>query len=120
MKFLTSLSFKKKSKITINGQTFEGQNIVINDGNVEVDGNTTTFLNSKKIIVNVYGDAESVHTQSGDIKVNGTVGSILSSSGDVDCRNVLGDIQTSSGDVNCSKVSGNIRTFSGDITKSLF
>lgn len=119
--------------ISVNGVTYRGNSITINNDVVIIDGVVVGDENSKTINISVVGDISSINvdrckeitvqgnvgtivTTSGDVDVTGNVnGDIHSTSGDVECGNVKGSINTTSGDVNCEDVGGNVKTVSGDI-----
>lgn len=101
-------------EILVNGQTYFGRNIVINESHIVIDG-VTVSQNMPQIKVEILGDCESVTTKSGSVYVNQTAGSIQTTSGDVECKHVFGSVSTISGDVDCGDVSGSISTVSGDV-----
>jgi len=104
------------SKITINGNTYSGNNVVVSNGKVVIDGKDFT-PDSKNINISIEGDIDKLNVDSYDkISINGNVGNIKTQSGDVDISGeVSGDIQTMSGDVDCGNVGGSISTMSGDV-----
>lgn len=115
-----NLNFFKNSNntVTINGQTYSGYNIKIDNNQVYVDGKLQTQSLSGPITVTVNGDCASLNTVSGDVVIQGNVsGNVVSTSGDVDIKgSVSGNINTVSGDVSVSKHhSEKINTISGDI-----
>ena len=122
------------SVITINGNTFIGNNVTIKNNKVIVDGKEVTFEDAKEINITVTGDIDdlkvdacnkvfvggsvkSLATTSGDVEVNKDVtGNIKTTSGDIQVGgNAGGDVETISGDVTCGAVAGNIKTISGDV-----
>lgn len=104
------------STIVINNNSYSGNNIVIKNGRVIVDGKDVT-PEGKEINIVVEGNIEKLSVDACDkLSVNGNVGSIETKSGDVDVTgNVNGNIQTMSGDVDCGDITGSIKTMSGDI-----
>jgi len=104
-------------KVTINGQTYTGNNIQINGDNVLVDGVQQSKSLVGDITVNIEGQVENLELNSGTVNAN-NVGSIETGSGDVRCGNVLGNVRTGSGDVDAKTIQGNVRTGSGDISRS--
>ena len=87
--------------MTINGKTYSGNNIIISNGKVIVDGAEQSEVLEHNIVVNVTGDVQSLETTSGDVQ----------------CESVSGDVKTVSGDVNVrGNVAGNVKTVSGDIS----
>lgn len=120
------------NKITINGNTYSGNNVVISNGKVIIDGKDFTpetkiinihvegnidelkVDNCNKLLVN--GNAKNIKTQSGSVEVSGAVsGDIRTISGSVNCGDVNSYIQTTSGSVECGKVGGKINTISGSV-----
>lgn len=107
----------KSGNVTINGKTYSGNNIIISNGKVIVDGAEQSEVLEHNIVVNVTGDVQSLETTSGDVNVIGGVSNIQTTSGDVQCESVSGDVKTVSGDVNVrGNVAGNVKTVSGDIS----
>lgn len=108
-----------KSKVVINGQTFVGDNIVVDGGGtVIIDGVIQGGPIVGPINVSVEGDVRDLTTVSGDVSVTGSCGSISTTSGDIECGDVTGSVTTVSGDVECGSVGGNVKTVSGDIRSS--
>ena len=104
------------STVTINGNTYQGNNIVISNGKVIVNGNDVT-PNEKQIDIVVHGNIEYVTVDAcNSLLVNGNSNNISTNSGDVSIMgNVQGSIQTMSGDVECSDISGSVSTMTGNI-----
>lgn len=102
--------------VTINGNTYSGNNIVVRNGKVSVDGVDFT-PETKEINISVVGDIKDIKVDVCEaISVSGNVTSISTKSGDIVVEgDVLGGIQTMSGDVDCNDVKGSISTMSGDI-----
>ena len=105
----------KSGSVTINGKSYAGKNIIINNGKVIVDGVEQSEVLEHRITVNVVGEVDTLETTSGDVNVSGNVGSLQTTSGDIECQDVSGNVQTVSGDVDCGRVNGNVKTVSGDI-----
>lgn len=121
------------NQITINGVTITATgNITVRNGRVTVNGQDVTPGDAKQITIEVKGDvpeltvdschyiaiagnAGSVRSTSGDIRVENSAQSVQTVSGDVECGDVNGSVQTTSGDVECGAVAGNVHTLSGDI-----
>ena len=100
--------------VGINGHSFSGRNIQIDSNKVIVDGVTQDGDLVGEITVTVYGDVDSLHTSSGDVKAE-SVNKISTEAGSVVCGNVSGSVSTQSGAVVCGSVSGSINTMSGNI-----
>src|SRR6185369_13355733 len=109
--------FRNKSKITINGKTYEGgKNISITNGHVVIDGVAQDDALTGPITVLVQGNCDSVECGSGDITVSGSVdGDVKTGSGDVACGYVKGSVKTGSGNVQCGNVAQTVSTGSGNI-----
>jgi predicted ABC-type transport system involved in lysophospholipase L1 biosynthesis ATPase subunit len=109
-----------KSKIVINGVTYEGDNVIIKNGVIQIDNNNLN-INEKEIHINILGDIEKLKIDCcDDINIIGNVKEFKNGSGDVkcgdvECQNISGDVKTSSGDVTTKHVSGDVTTGSGDV-----
>jgi hypothetical protein len=104
------------STITINGNTYSGNSIVVTNGKVVISGKDVT-PDSKEINISVVGDIEQLKVDAcNKVSVEGSVKSISTQSGDVEVTgDVDGSISTMSGDVDCGHVQGSISTMSGDV-----
>jgi hypothetical protein len=104
------------STITINGVSISGNNVVVSNGKVFVNGKDFT-PEIKEINIVVNGNIDKLEVDSCDkVQVKGKVGNVKTLSGDVDVSgDVNGSISTMSGDVDCNNVSGSIATMSGDV-----
>ena len=107
-------------QIIINGKSYQGNSIVINNGKIIIDGKEAETPNDKVIQITVQGDIEKLDVDNcNKIDVTGNVGSAKTLSGDIKViGDVNGSVQTLSGDVVCGKVQGSINTMSGDIKHS--
>jgi hypothetical protein len=101
--------------ITINGTSYDGNNISINNGNVVIDGKR--IISEDKVInIVVNGNIVNFVIDSGNsIEVNGNIESMKTVSGDVRCDSISGNVNTVSGDVVARSIGGSIKTISGDI-----
>jgi hypothetical protein len=104
------------STISINGNTYSGNSIVVTKGKVIINGKDVT-PESKEINITIEGNIDELKVDAcNKVSVNGNVGNLKTQSGDVDITgDVTGGIQTMSGDVDCGSVGGSISTMSGDI-----
>jgi hypothetical protein len=101
--------------ITINGVSYYGNNISINNGNIKIDG-INVAVNEKMINISVNGNVDQLSVDSCEsLIVSGNVADVKTVSGDVNCQNVLGSVKTVSGDVSAKNINGNVNTVSGDI-----
>jgi len=107
---------KGNNTVNINGVSYSGKDIVINENGVMIDGVQQSQTLGCTIEVKVEGDCDSVQTASGDVECK-VAGKVQTASGDVHVSgHVNGNIQTASGDVNTDEVAGSVKTMSGDIT----
>lgn len=108
--------FRSRSSVTVNGRTYSGRTVEVNDGCVRVDGEVVAdHATQPRIEVTLNGDVETLETAAGDVTVQGSAGSVTTKSGDVRCGAVAGYVTTTSGDVNCRSIAGPVSTVSGDI-----
>lgn len=109
-----NLNFLKRGNITVNGRSYSGKNVVVNNGVVIVDG--VEQEESLKGIVNIVvnGDVESIQ-KANNVTVNGNCDRVETVSGDINCQDVYGDVKSVSGDINAKGIAGSVRTVSGDI-----
>ena len=119
MKF-ADLFFRKKSKVVINGKHYTGNNVVVTDQHIIIDGQVIESSQIPDIRIEVHGDAESIESTSGKIIIHGNAGNTKTVSGDVACGNVINTVTTTSGDVSCKNIGGNVRTVSGNVHKLFF
>lgn len=107
--------------ITINGKTYTGNNVIVNNGvhgSIIIDGNNVVVGDSTEINIQVTGNINSLKvTSCHTCIVNGSVGTVESTSGDVQVGNVSGNVTTVSGDVHAHQIGGDVRTVSGDINR---
>lgn len=104
------------SIISINGVNYSGNNIIISNGKVVINGKDVT-PDSKDINIKVEGNIDKLVVDScNKIEITGAVLDIKTQSGDIDISgSVTGSISTMSGDIDCGNVGGSIKTMSGDI-----
>ena len=111
--------------LTVNGTSynFSGNNMVISNGKVMVNGKDITDLNDidqKEITIVIESDIDYLkvdHCHS--IVANAYVEAIETISGSVHCaKDVCGSITTMSGSVRCKgEINGSVSTMSGNINK---
>ena len=104
----------KNGNFSINGSTFSGRNIKIENGEVIVDGVKQDLELNREINVVVNGDCDRIENANGDVTAQ-NVRSITTGNGDVRCGDVSGSVSTGTGDVNCGNVGGSINSGVGDI-----
>ena len=129
----------KKSKITINGRTFQGDNIAMNGNDIMIDGkavydaskesnpapiNITVEGNVRSLNIpqceniEVMGDVDDLETMNGNVRVGGNVnGDVETMNGNVKAHTIKGDVETFNGDVTTGILDGEIETFNGRVIK---
>ena len=104
--FYAPIYKKNSAYININGRTIVGNNILMKNGSIIVDGEDVTdeyAKEEKNITIVVDGDInELTCTTVNDILLKGNVGDLKTTSGDVEIRGDIG---------------GNVKTVSGDIIR---
>lgn len=103
--------------ITINGQTFYGDNVTIKNGKVIVDGKDYTPADSKTISISIQGDLKDLNVDAcNKVDIKGNVVNAKTVSGDLEISgDIAGNASTVSGDIKCGNIKGNVSTVSGDI-----
>jgi len=105
------------SRITINGATYQGNDITIDNGKIFIDG-VEAETEAKEINISIQGSIYNLRVDTcNTITVDGNVGSIGTMSGDVKCNNVFSYVNTMSGDVSAEVIHGKVTTMSGDINQ---
>lgn len=92
--------------ITINGQTFSGNNIQLKDGRLIIDGEDIGTDGSRVLEIHVYGDVENV-TSDKSVSVTGRVLNNVEAGGSVSASDIGGDVKAN-GSVNCDDVKGSV------------
>jgi hypothetical protein len=93
--------------IQINGKTYVGNNIQINNNQVIIDGVVQKQDGISGVVeVKVEGDIGSLKV-TGSATVNGNVKGSVDAGGSVKCGNVSGDVDAG-GSVNCGSVGGDV------------
>lgn len=94
-------------RITINGKTYYGNNIIMTNGKIIIDGKPIEDGLSGVVELKVEGDLVSLHSDC-SVTVNGDVKGNVSAGTSVNCKNVDGNVQAGSS-VNCGNVGGNVK-----------
>lgn len=102
--------------IKINGKQYDGKDITIKDGLIEIDG-TPAAVADKEINISVSGDAGRISVDScKKIEVVGNCHAINLMNGGIEIKGgVSGDVKSTNGDVACGMVQGDVSTVNGDI-----
>lgn len=102
--------------INVNNKSYTGRNIVINNGQIIIDGKNVTPENEKQIEIRVTGDIDTLNVDYCDtLLVAGNVAIVTTGSGDVNCETISNGARTGSGDIECTTINGNVQTGSGDV-----
>jgi len=104
--------------ITINGVTYKGNNIVVNNNKVIIDGVKVDTKDYKEINIVVSGNLNSLEVDScNTISIGGHCEDIETTNGDVDVSgDVHGNVKTTNGDVTAKSIIGKVKTTNGDIS----
>jgi hypothetical protein len=107
------------SKITINGKSYQGNNVIIKDGVIVVDGDVVDNDSSSSQIV-IHGDVSVLHTDksvschniNGDVVVSGNItcddiDGNVTAGGSVSCDGIDGDVKAG-GSVSCNEIDGDV------------
>ena len=108
------------SKITINGTTYYGDNVVVNGNNqIIIDGKSIT-CDDKEISIHVEGDVNSVQSTNAPISINGNVKQdVKTTNGGATCIDIFGNVTTINGDLTCHTLKGNFISRNGDLKDRL-
>ena len=108
-------------QVIINGKSYSGRSITINNNKITIDGKDATPEKALQIDIKVEGDIDTLKVdQANIVTVTGQVSSVSTMSGNVKIEgDVSGSVKTMTGDVTCKQIKGNVSTMSGDINKSL-
>lgn len=97
--------FGKNSGININGKSYSGNNIIVNNGQVIVDGVVQDGTLNEKVTIVVESGVERI-TSDEPIHIQGDVTGNIESNTSVNCNNVTGNVKAGTS-VNCNNVGGN-------------
>ena len=101
--------------ISINGKTYSGDNITINNNQVIIDGKNVT-PNESQITIVVNGNLNTLKVDVVEnITVNGECGNVDVVNGDVNCGNVKTGVKTVNGNIEAGYVEGGITTVNGNV-----
>jgi len=90
--------------VQINGKTYSGNNVVMNNGTIIIDGVQVDGDFSGSAPIQMSGDIESLSTD-GSATVNGNVDGNVNAGGSVKCGNVSGSANAG-GSVKCGDIKG--------------
>ena len=109
-----------KGSITINGQTFSGNNVSVVNGKVIIDGKEQELAGDEKVLnITINGNCGDVELSQGDITVNGNVnGKVYNDQGSIKCGDVGGNVTNNQGSIRCGDIKGNATTNMGNIHRS--
>lgn len=93
--------FTKGGITIVNGVSYSGNNIRIENGVLTIDGVRQKQIMDHEVHVNVQGDAEHIDAGSGSVRVAGNAMRISTGSGSIKCGDVDGSVKTGSGSISC-------------------
>ncbi|EWH19965.1 hypothetical protein [Bacillus haynesii] len=102
----TSTFISSNGKVTINGVTYEGNNITITDNKVQIDGRTVECGVTGDVKVKIEGSPVKVYSDA-SVEVRGDVLGDVDSGGSVNCGNVKGNVDAG-GSIRCGTVGGSV------------
>jgi len=101
-----NIQINTSSTTIIDGKNVSGNNISIMNGSIIIDGVDRTdefsksHVSNKCIKIVVRGDAESVQSTNGDIKIEGNAKTVETTNGDVTVKGSVQNVKTMNGDIN--------------------
>lgn len=98
--------FGRNSKIMINGKSYSGNNITINDGVVIVDGEVQEGTHKQPMILVIECNVDKI-VSSESIHITGDVHGNIEAEVNVDCDDVYGNVKAKM-NANCDNVTGNV------------
>ncbi|MEC2335199.1 hypothetical protein [Bacillus subtilis] len=92
--------------ITINGKSYSGRSVIINNDQVIVDGvlQTDGFGDVKEIKVDAKGFA-GILVIEGNATIKGNIDGQVQTRGSLSCKNIFGDV-SAGGSINCEDIDG--------------
>lgn len=104
------------STVNVNGRVVSGDSVTIINGRVYVGNDDVTPEDEKEINIEINGNVEKVDVDAcSKLMMYGDAETVSTQSGDIECGDVNGPVSTMSGDVKCGNIAGNVSTMSGDI-----
>lgn len=113
MSLINFFSKSRSGNVNINGKTYKGGNISVQDGVVYVDGVRQDGLEDKKIEIVVKCGVDTISSDE-SINIRGNVNGAVLAKGSVSCDDIEGDV-SAGGSVNCDDIGGNV-TAGGSIS----
>lgn len=101
--------------IEVNGTSYSGSNISINNGEVVVDGKIMEQTLTGVVHVTVIGDIETLNNENGNVTAN-LIKNVNTTNGDIKADVIEGAVSTVNGDVSSLKITGNVSSVNGDIS----
>ncbi|AYC51937.1 hypothetical protein [Bacillus licheniformis] len=102
----TSTVLSSNGKVTVNGVTYEGNNITITNNEVLIDGKAVESSVSGVVKVKIEGTPAKVYSDA-SVEVKGDVLGDVDSGGSVNCGNIKGNVDAG-GSVRCGTVGGSV------------
>ncbi len=104
--------------IVINGKSYKGNSLQINDNEILIDGRRVDDQEDQKVInITVDGNIDTLNVDSCDkLEITGDCGNVTSKNGDIQISgNIDGDVTNKNGNIMCRNVSGDVETKNGSI-----
>lgn len=102
---------QQMASITINGNTYSGNNITVQGDTIIIDGKVAQGGLTGIVEIKVEGDVASINS-SAAVSVTGDVHGYVDANGGVKCGNVDGDVKANGG-VKCGNVGQNVKAGGG-------
>jgi hypothetical protein len=107
------------SSIIINGVSYSGESVTINNDKIIIDGKPVDMPDGKKIEVTVQGDLRSLQLTNGIVNAQGLIGDIGMQNGTVNAAaDIKGGISLGNGKVICNDVYADVNVDMGSIKAS--
>lgn len=105
------------ARISINGVTYEGANLIINNdsGHIQID-NQIISINNRVMDINISGNLNVLEVSSANkIEILGNVGEVNTASGSINADKILGNVNSASGSIYANEIKGNVSSISGSV-----
>lgn len=96
--------FGRNSKVVINGKNYTGNNIIVNNSEVIVDGVRQNGIDDKKVEVQIFCNVDKIISDE-SIYINGNVEGNVEARISVNCDDIKGDVRAGTS-INCNDIYG--------------
>ncbi len=103
--------------VTINGKTYNGNNLSVVNNKVYIDGKLVDQEDAKVINIHVEGNIETLDVDHCDVlEIKGNCGNVTSKNGNIVVKgDVEGDVTNKNGNIICGNVAGDADTKNGNV-----